>query len=75
MGKRIVQIGAGLAVALPLTAFAITSTGGGTFLGNVSAAGYGQDKIDMCHNGHTISVPAPAVPAHQAQGDTIGACT
>ncbi len=75
MVKRIVQIGAALAIAAPLAAFAMTSAGGGTFLGNVASAGYGQSKVDMCHNGRTVSVAAPAVPAHQAQGDTVGACS
>lgn len=41
--------------------------------------GGGQEKMDVCHhtgNGgeHTINIAAPAVPAHTAQGDTMGAC-
>ncbi len=41
--------------------------------------GTGQVKIDVCHktgNGgqHTINIATPAWPAHQAHGDTQGAC-
>jgi hypothetical protein len=36
--------------------------------------GKGQEKVTLCHNGHTITVGAPAVPAHQAHGDTLGPC-
>jgi hypothetical protein len=38
------------------------------------------EKVSLCHkpehkhNGHTITVGAPAVPAHIAHGDTEGAC-
>jgi hypothetical protein len=35
-------------------------------------------KVLVCHHGdgapHTISIAAPAVPAHQAHGDSLGAC-
>jgi hypothetical protein len=43
--------------------------------------GYGADKVTICHvppgnpaNAHTITVGAPAVPAHLAHGDTLGPC-
>ncbi len=40
------------------------------------APGGGQDKVTICHKGHTITIGAPAVPAHVANhGDTIGACS
>ena len=32
------------------------------------------DKVDVCHNGHTINISANALPAHLAQGDTLGPC-
>lgn len=45
------------------------------------AAGAGTTKVTICHvppgnpaNAHTITVGAPAVKAHLAHGDTIGAC-
>jgi hypothetical protein len=40
----------------------------------------GQNKVLVCHKpnnkkgGHTISIAEPAVPAHLAHGDTLGAC-
>ena len=45
----------------------------------VGAAGNGQAKMDVCHKTgsgkeHTINIAAPAVPAHEAHGDTLGAC-
>ena len=43
--------------------------------------GYGTVKVTICHippgnpdNAHTITVGAPAVPAHLAHGDTLGPC-
>ena len=39
------------------------------------------DKVTLCHKpsslgyGNTITVGAPAVPAHPAHGDTLGACS
>lgn len=32
------------------------------------------DKLNLCHNGHTISISKHAVLAHLALGDTIGSC-
>src|SRR5215212_5616220 len=39
--------------------------------------GRGQTKVTICHNGHTITVGAPAVDAHLAHhdGDAKGACS
>lgn len=39
----------------------------------------GGEKVLICHKpdkkgGHTLSVAAPAVPAHLSHGDTLGAC-
>lgn len=41
--------------------------------------GDGTEKVLVCHKpdkkgGHTISIASPAVPAHLAHGDTLGAC-
>jgi hypothetical protein len=37
--------------------------------------GGGNNKVTICHkNRHTITVSQNAVPAHQAHGDSIGAC-
>jgi RTX calcium-binding nonapeptide repeat (4 copies) len=43
-------------------------------VGSISAAADEYDKVTLCHNGHEISVAQSAVPAHLAQGDTLGAC-
>jgi hypothetical protein len=40
-----------------------------------SLARPGQQKVTLCHQGHTIMVAAPAVAAHLAQGDTLGSCS
>lgn len=34
----------------------------------------GQPKVSICHNGHTITVAAPAARAHLRHGDHRGAC-
>ena len=34
----------------------------------------GQEKVAICHEGHTITVGAPALAAHERHGDTEGAC-
>lgn len=43
-------------------------------VGQVSAAADQYGKVTLCHRGHEITVAQQAVPAHLAQGDTIGAC-
>ena len=38
-------------------------------------ASNGQEKVEICHKGNnTLSVGAPAVAAHLAHSDTLGAC-
>jgi hypothetical protein len=32
------------------------------------------EKVEVCHNGHTICINASAVPAHLAHGCTLGSC-
>jgi len=34
----------------------------------------GPDKVEMCHDGHTISVSPNAVQAHLGHGDLLGSC-
>ena len=34
----------------------------------------GTEKVTICHKGKTITVGAPAVPAHLAHGDAMGPC-
>jgi hypothetical protein len=35
---------------------------------------YGQEKVSICHKGHTITVAAPALAAHERHGGVEGAC-
>ncbi len=38
-------------------------------------ASNGQEEVEVCHNGeNTLSIGAPALDAHLAHGDTVGAC-
>jgi len=54
--------------------------GFGAVGGSVASAQYQYGKVTICHvagkSGQdvTITVAAPAVPAHLAHGDTVGAC-
>lgn len=41
-------------------------------LGN--GGGNGQQKVTICHKGHTLEVAEPAVQAHLNHGDTVGPC-
>jgi hypothetical protein len=43
--------------------------------GTQPGKGKGQEKVTICHNGHTIKVAKPAVKAHLKHGDHLGACT
>jgi hypothetical protein len=43
--------------------------------GLVQGGGPGQEKVTLCHKGHTITVGAPAQAAHLNHGDAEGACT
>jgi hypothetical protein len=37
-------------------------------------SGNGQQKVTLCHKGHTITVGEPAKEAHLRHGDSLGAC-
>lgn len=39
-----------------------------------NGGGKGQEKMAVCHKGHTLTVPAPALSAHERHGDTAGDC-
>jgi hypothetical protein len=66
----------GIVVGVPLAAFAFFGIGDTALFGsNVAEAGYGQEKVTICHDGNTLTVGAPAVAAHVAHGDTVGPCS
>jgi len=75
MNKNTMQLIAGSVIGLPLIAFALFGTQGGPLFAKIASAGYGEDKVTLCHKGHTITVGAPAAQAHFKHGDTPGACT
>ena len=33
-----------------------------------------KDKVTICHKGHTLRIPRPALRAHLNHGDTLGSC-
>ena len=43
--------------------------------GTKPGEGKGREKVTLCHNGHTITVARPAVPAHLRHGDKLGPCS
>jgi hypothetical protein len=58
-----------------------TDASGFRISGITADVGAGVTKVDVCHippgnpeNAHTITVGSPAVAAHLAHGDAIGAC-
>jgi hypothetical protein len=53
-----------ITLAMVTVAFAAQQQGGGL----------GQEKVTLCHKGHTLTVGAPALAAHERHGDTEGAC-
>src|SRR5436309_6607064 len=72
-GNRTTTTGSSTSTSTTLSS--TTTTGG-----EAGAQGNGQEKMDVCHqtgNGgeHTINIAAPAIPAHVAHGDTVGACS
>ena len=75
MTKRLTYMAAGALIGLPLLVFAFVGTSTGAFFGNEAMAGYGQNKVTICHKGkNTLELPEPAVKAHLNHGDTLGPC-
>lgn len=65
-----------LTVALAIVVVALPAAGA-----YAQGNGNGQQKVAVCHippgnpaNGQTLTLPEPAVKAHLAHGDTLGAC-
>lgn len=75
MSKSTIQFAIASAVAIPLFAFAFLGSEQGPLFAKVASAGYGEEKVTICHKGkNTMTVAAPAADAHFAHGDTPGAC-
>jgi hypothetical protein len=58
-------------VAIAVTTLAMVTV---AFAAQEQGGGQGQEKVTICHEGHTIIVGAPALAAHERHGDTEGAC-
>ena len=58
-------------VAIAVTTLAMVTV---AFAAQEQGGGQGQEKVTICHNGHTITVGEPALAAHERHGDTEGAC-
>jgi hypothetical protein len=58
-------------VAIAVTTLAMVTV---AFAAQQNGSGLGQEKVTLCHNGHTITVGAPALAAHERHGDAEGAC-
>ena len=79
-GLRAISI-ASIAGVLVWAASAAPIVSTGSAQSQAFGYGYGAGKVTICHippgnpgNAHTITVGAPAVSAHLAHGDTLGAC-
>jgi hypothetical protein len=58
-------------VAIAVTTLAMVTV---AFAAQEQGGGQGQEKVTICHEGHTITVGEPALAAHERHGDTEGAC-
>jgi hypothetical protein len=58
-------------VAIVVTTLAMVTV---AFAAQEQGGGLGQQKVTICHEGHTITVGEPALAAHKAHGDSEGAC-
>ena len=58
-------------VAIAVTTLAMVTV---AFAAQEQGGGQGQQKVTICHEGHTITVGAPALAAHERHGDTEGVC-
>jgi hypothetical protein len=57
-----------------IIAFVLVAVVGLVMASSVLASN-GQEKVEVCYKGkNTLSIGAPAVAAHLAHGDTVGAC-
>ena len=67
MLKNVVTLGVTIALMVFMAATVATAQSDKT-------KAYGLNKEPICHNGHTLYLPDPAIDAHMGHGDTSGAC-
>src|SRR5215207_3418319 len=63
-----------LSVVAAMVVLSVLSVATVAFAEQEEGRGLGQEKVTLCHNGHTLTVGAPAEAAHLNHGDTSGAC-
>jgi hypothetical protein len=63
-----------LSVVAAMVVVTVLSVATVAFAEQEDGGGLGRPKVTLCHNGHTITVGAPARAAHRDHGDTEGAC-
>ena len=67
MLKNVVTLGVTIALMVFMAATVATAQ-------SEKTKAYGLNKEPICHNGHTLYLPEPAIDAHMGHGDTSGAC-
>lgn len=67
------QDGVGCSVEQDVSGVTITCGDDEAFISTPAAPPSPTNGV-VCHNGNTLTIPAAAVPAHLAHGDTLGAC-
>lgn len=63
-----------LSVVAAVVVVSVLSVVSVAFADQEDGGGQGQEKVTLCHNGHTITVGEPARAAHLKHRDTPGAC-
>jgi hypothetical protein len=69
MLKNVVTLGVTIALMVAMTATVAVAQPE-----KAKAYGYGLERQPICHNGHTLYLPEPAIDAHMGHGDTSGVC-
>jgi hypothetical protein len=69
MNRRASILSAVVAIAVATLAMVTVA-----FAAQQQGGGLGQEKVTLCHKGHTITVGEPALAAHERHGDAEGAC-
>jgi hypothetical protein len=69
MLKNVVTLGVTIALMVAMTATVAVAQPE-----KAKAYGYGLERQPICHNGHTLYLPEPAIDAHMGHGDTSVVC-
>lgn len=75
MLKKLVTLGAIVALMIAMIAPIAGAKPGGNGDGHGNGKAYGLDRQEICHKGKkTLYLPAPAIKAHLNHGDSLGEC-